>query len=157
MLDLLLIAGFVFAAGVIYFCTKKLTDKLDPYYAENETESRSVYNIAVQDMLFLQEMERFLDQTKCTFYTGSREEILSDCSVRRMDAVILSDGTIEPEESLLMNRLVGKYYSSVLSIKTDTADLKVLSQKPHSVTIFYQNSFRGILDSMISQGVLVVE
>lgn len=157
MLDLLLIAGFVFAAGVIYFCAVKLTDRIDPYQAESETESRTVYNIAVQDVIFLQEMDRFLDQNKCTFYTGSREEILSDCSLRRMDAVILSDDTIEPEDSLLMNRLVGKYYSSVLSIKTDMTDLKVLSQKPHSVTILYQNSFRGIVESMISQGILVVE
>lgn len=154
MFDFVIIAGFVFAAAVLYFCAGKLIDRIDPFSAENETKAQTVYQIAIQDIIFLKEIERFLDQNRCMFYTGSQEEILSGMKSTRMDAVILSeDAPVSSRE--LMNCLKGKYYSSVLSIHAEAQDIQILSHKPHSITIYYHNCFRSVLDAMISQGVLV--
>lgn len=154
MFDIMIAAGFLFAAAVLYFMAVKLIDRLDPFGKDSVPKDQAVYHIAVSDLVFLREIHPFLESGSCEFYTGSTSEILNDAASSRMDALIVSDECREQKPFLSMSRISGRYYSSSLSLKAQSVDLQLLSMKPHIVTIYYQNSFAGIINSLINEGIL---
>ena len=155
MLNFVMIGGFVLAALLLYRCAMRMIDRIDPYTADNQAQSKTAYRIAVQDIVFLREINPFLDQRFCAFYTGSTEEIMNGAASSEMDALILSDDTMNKTAAALMHRMTGRYYSSSMSVEAENTDLQLLNHKPHNVIIYYRSNFRSILDSMISQGILV--
>ena len=154
MFDIMIAAGFLFAAAVLYFMAVKLIDRLDPFGKDSVPKDQAVYRVAVSDLVFLREIHPFLESGSCEFYTGSTSEILNDAASSRMDALIVSDECREQKPFLSMSRISGRYYSSSLSLKAQSVNLQLLSMKPHIVTIYYQNSFAGIINSLISEGIL---
>lgn len=154
MFDLMIMAGFLFAAGLLYLAAVKMIDKIDPFAKDSASKDQTVYHIAVSDLVFLREIHPFLESGSCEFYTGSTSEILNDAASSRMDALIVSDECSQQKPFLSMTRISGRYYSSSLSLKAQSVDLQLLSMKPHIVTIYYQNSFAGIINSLISEGIL---
>ena len=156
MLDVLIIAGFAFSAYLIYFVIGKLIDRIDPFEIKEAETEKKIYHIAVQDLVFLREIDPFLDMKKCAFYTGSADELEDNLTYADMDAVILSDDTIHVSGSQNMHKIRGRYYSSSLSIESSDIDLQLVSQKPHTVTIYCRERFMKILDEMIHKGVLNV-
>lgn len=155
MLDLIIIAGFLLSAALLYFCAVRLIDRIDPFADDSRLLQQTVWHIAVSDIVFLREINPFLGNSRCEFYTGSTSEIINDTAAPKMDALILCDDTISNENTMLMNRVKGRYYSSALSLRAADADLQVLVQKPHTVTVYYRNSFKDIMNTLISQGILV--
>ena len=98
--NIIMIIGLGLSAVLLYFAIGRLFDTIDPHRPETNTEPDGCYQIALEDLVFVRELSRFLDPGQCQFFTGSKEEILSELRSENVDLVVLNEDAKDEEKDM---------------------------------------------------------
>ena len=153
MEDIVIIFSLLFCSGIMYYGITKLFNA--PAFRENFSEpERNETCIASEDIVFINELKRFLKDGKSSYCTGSREEILSEEKTRNFDLIAVKDGAGPDDISpgYLHKRV--QYYASQLMIEETDTVITLLHHRARVIDLYYRQNMQSIIQEMLDSGVL---
>ena len=150
--NLVLIIGLLLMAALLYFAIGKLFDMIDPYEHMDNEPAEEQYRIALEDVVFVRELKRYLDAGQCRFFMGSRDEVLQRLSGGDIDmAILVHEG---PELNTGMNTMQVNYYTSALFLEECGIEIELLQHQARTIQVYYKDRLRPLIDEMLDQGTL---
>ncbi len=151
--NIIMIIGLVLSAVLLYFAIGRLFDTIDPHRPDTTTEPEDCYQIALEDIVFVRELSRFLDPHQCQFFTGSKEEIISELHNENVDLVVLHEDAREEEKD--MHHMRVQYYASAMALQESGINIQLLRHQARTIEVYYKDRFSPIVQKMMEKGVIV--
>ncbi len=151
--NIVMIAGLVLSAALLYFAIGRLFDTIDPPRPAETESADEKYQIALEDLVFARELGRFLNKEECCYYTGTREDILSALENERIDMAVLNEeGAGTGAE---MNHMQVQYYASALALRENGIDIQLLRHQARKIEVYYKDRFKPVIRQMLEKGIIV--
>ncbi len=145
--------GLILSAVLLYYAVGRLFDTIDPHRPQEKEAAEEEYQIALEDLVFAHELSRFLDPARCRFFTGSREEILSENSSGRIDMAVLNEK--DEESGRQLHHMQVQYYASSLVLQENGIDIQLLRHQSRTIEVYYKDRIAPVLQQMMDKGVIV--
>ena len=150
--NLVLIISLLLIAVLLYFAIGRLFDMIDPYQHTDSGPLEEQYRIALEDVVFVRELKRYLDTDQCRFFMGSRDEVLQRLSNGDIDlAILIHEG---PKPDTGMNTMQANYYTSALFLEECGIQIELLQHQARTIQVYYKDRLRPLIDEMLDQGTL---
>lgn len=149
--NIIMIAGLVLSAALLYYAIGRLFDTIDPPRPAETTEEK--YRIALEDLVFARELSRFLKPDECRYLTGTVREIAAEMETGRVDLAVLNSESGECGRK--MNHIRVQYYASVLALQENGIDIQLLKHQARTIEVYYKDRFAPVITQMMDKGVIV--